>query len=202
MPRSACLPYAGPASHRPVPTTAGMPNSRATMAAWQVRPPRLVTMAAARFMIGSQSGVVLSVTSTSPLLEFRHLRCGCDDVRPTGCRCGCQSRRPATSTGPLPLRLYSSDHVGSPSVKPPFLAGPATDRAAVGTVFRPLHVHRNRSSGSRAEMLLDHYRIICESQHFRIAEAEALLLFGCECRRCGSNRPRGSPPRVLRHRSA
>ncbi|MNR26455.1 hypothetical protein D3C85_1436670 [compost metagenome] len=36
------------------------------MAAWQVRPPRLVTMAEARFMMGSQSGSVMSVTSTSP----------------------------------------------------------------------------------------------------------------------------------------
>ena len=31
----------------PQPTTAGMPSSRAMMAAWQVRPPRLVTMALA-----------------------------------------------------------------------------------------------------------------------------------------------------------
>jgi hypothetical protein len=36
------------------------------MAAWQVRPPRLVTMAAARFITGSQSGSVMSVTRTSP----------------------------------------------------------------------------------------------------------------------------------------
>ncbi len=36
------------------------------MAAWQVRPPRLVTMALARFMTGSQFGSVISVTSTSP----------------------------------------------------------------------------------------------------------------------------------------
>ena len=48
------------------PTTAGMPSSRATIAAWQVRPPRLVTIAAARFITGSQSGVVVSATSTSP----------------------------------------------------------------------------------------------------------------------------------------
>ena len=53
-----------------VPTTAGRPSSRLTMAAWQVRPPRLVTMAAAFFMVGSQSGSVLSVTSTSPSLEL------------------------------------------------------------------------------------------------------------------------------------
>ena len=48
------------------PTTAGMPSSRATMAAWQVRPPRLVTTAPAVFITGSQSGVVVSATSTSP----------------------------------------------------------------------------------------------------------------------------------------
>ena len=36
------------------------------IAAWQVRPPRLVTIAAARFITGSQSGSVISVTSTSP----------------------------------------------------------------------------------------------------------------------------------------
>ena len=50
----------------PLPTTAGMPSSRAMIAAWQVRPPRLVTMALARFMTGSQSGSVMSATSTSP----------------------------------------------------------------------------------------------------------------------------------------
>jgi hypothetical protein len=44
----------------PQPTIAGIPNSRAMMAAWQVRPPWSVTMAAACFMIGSQSGSVLA----------------------------------------------------------------------------------------------------------------------------------------------
>ena len=48
------------------PTMAGMPSSRATMAAWQVRPPRSVTIADERFITGSQSGVVVSATSTSP----------------------------------------------------------------------------------------------------------------------------------------
>ena len=50
----------------PHPTTAGTPSSRAMIAAWQVRPPRLVTIAAARFITGSQSGSVISVISTSP----------------------------------------------------------------------------------------------------------------------------------------
>ncbi len=36
------------------------------IAAWQVRPPRLVTIAEARFITGSQFGSVMSVTSTSP----------------------------------------------------------------------------------------------------------------------------------------
>ena len=41
------------------------------IAAWQVRPPRLVTIALARFMIGSQSGSVMSATSTSPAVNSR-----------------------------------------------------------------------------------------------------------------------------------
>ena len=48
------------------PTIAGIPNSRAIIAAWQVRPPRLVTSALARFMTGSQLGSVMSATNTSP----------------------------------------------------------------------------------------------------------------------------------------
>jgi hypothetical protein len=47
-----------------------MPSSRAMMAAWQVRPPRLVTIAAASFITGSQLGSVMSVTSTSPRLTL------------------------------------------------------------------------------------------------------------------------------------
>ncbi len=49
-----------------VPTTAGIPSSRLTMAACEVLPPWSVTMAAAIFMTGSQSGVVLTDTKTSP----------------------------------------------------------------------------------------------------------------------------------------
>ena len=49
-----------------VPTTAGIPSSRETIAAWEVRPPWSVMMPAARFMIGTQSGSVISVTSTAP----------------------------------------------------------------------------------------------------------------------------------------
>ncbi len=36
------------------------------IAAWQVRPPRFVTIAAARFITGSQFGSVMSATSMSP----------------------------------------------------------------------------------------------------------------------------------------
>ena len=51
-----------------------MPSSRATMAAWQVRPPCSVTMAAAVFITGSQSGVVVRATSTSPGRKFGRSR--------------------------------------------------------------------------------------------------------------------------------
>ena len=50
----------------PVPTTQGMPSSRLTIAACAVLPPRSVTIAAARFIAGTKSGVVISATRTSP----------------------------------------------------------------------------------------------------------------------------------------
>ena len=50
----------------PVPMTAGMPSSRLTMAAWEVRPPWSVTMPAAFLRIGPQSGSVISVTRIPP----------------------------------------------------------------------------------------------------------------------------------------
>ena len=56
------------------------------IAAWQVRPPRLVTIAAARFITGSQFGSVMSVTSTSP-----------------GCTVSISARLRTTRTGPVPI---------------------------------------------------------------------------------------------------
>src|SRR4029453_9787130 len=49
-----------------VPTTAGTPNSRATIAVWQSRPPVAVTMAPATENTGTQGGSVISHTMTSP----------------------------------------------------------------------------------------------------------------------------------------
>ncbi len=56
------------------------------IAAWQVRPPRLVTMAPARFITGSQSGSVMSVTSTSP-----------------GCTLSISAADATSRTGPCPI---------------------------------------------------------------------------------------------------
>ena len=70
----------------PQPTTAGTPSSRAMIAAWQVRPPRLVTIAEARFMTGSQFGSVMSATSTSP-----------------GCTRSMSAGSWITRTGPAPI---------------------------------------------------------------------------------------------------
>jgi hypothetical protein len=54
----------------PQPTTAGMPSSRATMAAWLSGAPRSVTMAAARGKSGVQPMLVMVVTSTSPACNW------------------------------------------------------------------------------------------------------------------------------------
>ena len=80
-----------------VPTTAGMPSSRAMIAAWQVRPPRLVTIAEARFMIGSQSGSVMSATSTSPSLKSC-ISSEDPSTRTAPAPIFCPMARPSTST--------------------------------------------------------------------------------------------------------
>jgi len=49
-----------------VPTTAGVPSSLLTIAAWQVMPPSSVTMAATFRMAGTISGLVIWVTMMSP----------------------------------------------------------------------------------------------------------------------------------------
>src|SRR5207302_9302591 len=51
----------------PVPTTAGRPNSRATMAAWLIEPPMSDTAPAIFWKIGAQVGLVIWQTRMSPL---------------------------------------------------------------------------------------------------------------------------------------
>ena len=86
----------------PQPTTAGMPSSRAMIAAWQVRPPRLVTIAAARFMTGSQSGSVMSATSTSPFCT-RAISAASRMMRATPAPMRWPTLRPVASTRERPL---------------------------------------------------------------------------------------------------
>ena len=93
-----------------MPTTAGIPSSRAMIAAWQVRPPRSVTMALARFMIGSQSGSVMSATSTSP-----------------GWNSCMRSIVSSTRTGPAPIR--------APIARPSTRTGPREASRYFSTVF-------------------------------------------------------------------
>ena len=102
----------------------GRPSSRLTMAAWHVRPPRLVTMAAAFFMIGSQSGSVLSVTSTSPGLEQREIggvRDDADRRRSRSCRPRC-GRSPARGRAPQSVLL---ERAGPPRARARSPAAPA-----------------------------------------------------------------------------
>jgi len=49
-----------------VPTTQGVPSSLEIIAAWQVSPPSSVMIAAAFFIAGTMSGVVIFVTKISP----------------------------------------------------------------------------------------------------------------------------------------
>ena len=72
------------------------------IAAWQVRPPRLVTMALARFMIGSQSGSVMSATSTSPATNSR-IWSAERRIRTAPAPTFCPMARPSTTTSPFSL---------------------------------------------------------------------------------------------------
>ena len=112
------------------------------IAAWQVRPPRLVTIAAARFITGSQSGSVMSVTSTSPSADLIHLRRGLD--QPHGpCPIFWPIARPLASTSdvdfepvaaqPLPVLLLRF-HGLRPRLQDVELA--------VDAVAAPFDVHR------------------------------------------------------------
>ncbi len=98
------LPSATAVVASPAPTTAGMPSSRATIAAWQVRPPRLVTIALAIFITGSQSGSVMSVTRTSPgCSSFIRLEDRITRARPAAILW--PTLLPFASTGPRSFRL-------------------------------------------------------------------------------------------------
>ena len=90
------------------PRWSGRWSSRPTIAAWQVTPPPSVTRAAARRIVGTQSGLVIVATSTSPRGA---------GPRPPGCAgCGpgpwrCRARRPSrlTSTPPTPSPSGAAD---------------------------------------------------------------------------------------------
>ena len=73
------------------------------IAAWQVRPPRLVTIALARFITGSQFGSVMSVTSTSPACT-RSMSAMLSTITRTGpVPIFWPIARPSASTVPLPF---------------------------------------------------------------------------------------------------
>ena len=77
----------------------GKCSSRPTIAAWHVTPPPSVTSAAARRMVGTQSGLVMLATRTSPLTRLgpsavlRRMRTG--PVATPGA-----AAKPETSTDP------------------------------------------------------------------------------------------------------
>ncbi len=58
---------------KPVPTTAGSPYSRHTMAVWAMIPPTSETAAGRRENTGAQLGAVIGQTRMSPLLHLVQL---------------------------------------------------------------------------------------------------------------------------------
>ena len=74
---------------RPVPTTAGRPYSRQTIAACDITPPTSVTVALIFEKIGAHAGEVLPQTRISPVADVGDL------ARPTGPRARAPRRCPA-----------------------------------------------------------------------------------------------------------
>jgi hypothetical protein len=102
----------------PLPTTAGTPSSRETMAAWEVIPPSSVTIPAARFIAGTMSGIVISATMMSPSATWSRwsslvtMRAGPEAI--PGLAPSPRRTTSPTAVSPLPLALVAA----SPSVAP------------------------------------------------------------------------------------
>ena len=152
-----------------VPTTQGTPSSRLTMAAWQVRPPRLVTIAAAIFMVGSQSGSVMSATSTSPGWKSCKLVDVADDAHRPGADlladAAALEQHLALSVQPVDLqrvalRASAMDRLG-PGLEDEQLAG----RAVLG----PLDVHRRGLAAPWRVVVLDQAAPAGQRQHVVVA---------------------------------
>ena len=83
------------------PTTQGTPSSRDTIAAWHVMPPPSVTTAAARRIVGTQSGLVIGATSTSPR-SSRLPSCGVCKTRTRPLAVPADAARPRSSGSAAP----------------------------------------------------------------------------------------------------
>jgi len=93
---------------------AGTPSSRETMAAWLVMPPSSVMMPEARFIAGTMSGIVISVTMMSPSLTLSRSS-SLMTIRAGPLTVPGLEPSPSTSTSPVPLESV-------PSVLPPSAA--------------------------------------------------------------------------------
>ena len=129
-----------------VPTTAGTPSSRATIAAWQVTPPVSVTRAAALRTAGIQSGLVSGATSTSPL--SRRLPSAGEwrtRTRPVA--------RPGDAARPRRTGAVADSAAGCSTSSGALLVGPmsASDRVVIGRVWTrnswPPEITHSRSWG-------------------------------------------------------
>ena len=133
--------------------------------AWQVRPPRLVMIAAAVFMIGSQSGVVVSATSTSPGLNSDRCVGVIDPFRDA-------RGDPVADRSALGDYLASAlEHIGFQrrcAVLGGHRLGAGLDdvELSVQTVLGPLHVHRP------PVVRLDGARVAGQLQDVLIGDAE------------------------------
>ena len=123
-----------------------------TIAAWQVRPPRSVTIAAACLRIGSQSGSVIAVTRTEPGRNSRDLAQRCRGARTRPAPICVPTARPVHEHRPALASGGRLDELRRVALRVRRL-GPRLDdeELARAPVLRPLDVHR-RGARRRAAL--------------------------------------------------
>ena len=162
-----------------MPTMAGSPSSRLTMAACDVRPPWSVTMAAARFMIGTQSGSVVSVTKIEPSTNLSiSLAVSMRQTRPDAA--ASPMLRPGQSMRPFLPDLVGFQDAGFAARVHGFRPRLDDEQFARDAILGPFHVHR------AAVMLFDRACPACQLQDLLVAEHEAWLALLWTWARCGS----------------
>src|SRR4051794_23131923 len=151
-----------------------MPSSRATIAAWHVRPPRLVTMAAACFhrlpirtgRVGNQHFAGTEVCEIGTAVDSAH--------RTVSDFLADRASDQEDLTGSLQTVAFEA--ACSLARRDGLRASLDDIDLAVDAVLRPFDVHRNGMAGTMREMVFDAEREVGDGHHVAVYDAEAVAV--------------------------